>query len=177
MLGERLLSELCEAAEIKRQERDKIARSQASRRIALQKQLAELDAALQPYAEAAVAAEEKLKLTKRAMLGAWIPYETRSDKKPISGQRLIYGATKCDGWNSGAWLRRVTREKPLSIGAHCTARRETYCEWECSINLLESSARENMTFGGGTGDDHADFIRLSRIVDKRLIKLGYILCE
>lgn len=177
MLGERLLSELREAAETKRQERDKVARSQAARRDAIQKELAKLDAALRPYAEAAAAAEEKVQLTQRAMLGAWIPYQTRQDKKPISGERLIYDTTKSDGWNSKVWLRRVTREKPLPSGAHFAARRETYSEWECCIALLESDGRENMTFGEGTGDDHADFIRLSKIVDKRLSELGYILCD
>ena len=168
MNGETLLKELAAEAAQAQARFESMRSAQAKARTSLEAELHQLDMQLQPFEDMAETARKKLICTKRAMLGPWIPY-SKADHI-IDGQRLLHGASKPDGWNCRAWLRKVGQYRALNT---------THAEWiwQADIGPLTDERVKIVSFGPGSGDNHADFVRLSKIVDNHLTELGWILCD
>jgi septal ring factor EnvC (AmiA/AmiB activator) len=174
MNGDKLIADSKNSISVLQQELNKIKVQQASRRAEIAAELAQLDSQINPLQDTIASAVKQLQETKRKMLGPWIAYEERDGQK-ISGQRLLFGSTKADCWNSKVWLRRVGHDR-ADWHKTCTP---DY-EWIWTVTIDGCSERDHnmcIEFGRGTGDLAADFARLSKIVDTHLEELGWILCD
>jgi hypothetical protein len=174
MNGDKLIADAKYSISVLRQELNKIKAQQASRRAEIAAELAQLDSQINPLQDTIASAVKQLQETKRKMLGPWIAYEERNGQK-ISGQRLLFGSTKADCWNSKVWLRRVGHDR---ADWHKVRGPEYEWIWTVTIyDVREQGSNLCIEFGRGTDDLAADFARLSKIVDVHLEELGWILCD
>jgi len=172
MNGKALIAELDQKISHASAQLEAARQANQQRRSRLEAELREIDSVENPLKQRLTDAQKALKETKRAMLGPWILSQRTADGLATSGNRLVYVESAISAWNSRVWLRKVGRDAPSRYP------RDTVWEWEAACSALdESSNGVIFKFGPGTGDDPADFLRLSKIVDKYMSDMGWILCD